>query len=422
MIEKFIIIIYTMLGFSFAISPANDFDVQIMRILIPLLFLLWFLFGIVHKKIYIAKGYISFFFVGVFLWSTMSVFYSDVTLWTIRKLLFFYSLFPIFYVLVDKFRLNQKSLKKIVSALIYGGCLISFVGIIQFFVQFISSRDSIASLWTNITPFFLGGTFSKSVIMFNSWYVHVAGIDVFRAIAFFPDPHVFSYYVGAITPFALFLYIETKEKKMLLATISLLTVNILTFSRGGEIALLVSFFVFLLISKPFTSVKFKHFTLAIIIASIFFLGTLGSSVVERFSSSFSSMDTSVTHRFVLWKEAITVFEKYPIAGVGLGAYPHEVDFTADYRKPIYVHNAYLDILVEVGTIGLLMWTGLIVSVIYTFWINRNSVYARAGIISIISLMTHSLFDTPIFSIHVFLVFALIVSIASFYEQDKINYK
>lgn len=420
MIEKFIIIIYAILGFSFALSPADDFDIQIMRVLIPLVFLLWFVLRIINRKLYISKGFVSFFFTGILLWSTISLFYSDVVLWTVRKLIFFYSLAPLLYVLVDTFKSNKKLLRRVIIALVYGGSAISLVGITQFFFQFIISRDSVASVWIKITPFFLGGTFSESVITFNSWYVHVAGIDIFRAIAFFPDPHIFSFYSGLILPFAAFLYLETKEKKWMLSITLLLLADVLTFSRGGEIALLVGFFVFLWISKSSTSIKFKHLTIVGIIIITFLLSTTGKSVSERFSSSFSSSDKSVTHRFVLWEEAIEVFKKYPIAGVGLGAYPHEVDFLADYRKPIYVHNTYLDILVEVGIVGLLMWIGLFISSLYIFWLNRKSVYAKAGIVSISIIMTHSLFDTPIFSIHIFLVMILIISIASYYEQDKIN--
>ncbi len=420
MIEKFIIIIYIILGFSFALSPIEGFDVQIMRVLIPLLFLLWIVIGIINKKVYVAKGFISFFFIGIFLWSTVSLFYSDVISWTARKLIFFYSLAPLLYVLVNIFKSNKKSVDRVIVALVYGGSLISLVGIIQFFLQFLISRDSVALMWLKLMPFFLGGTFSESVATFNSWYVHVAGIDIFRAIAFFPDPHVFSYYTGLILPFAIFLYLETKEKKWILSTGLLLLVDVLTFSRGGEIALIVGFFVFLFISKPITNIKFKHFTIVGVIIIVFFLITIGSTVSERFSSSFSSSDKSVTHRFVLWEEAVGVFKNNPIFGVGLGAYPHEVDFSADYRKPIYVHNTYLDILVEVGIIGLFMWIGLFLSSFYIFWLNRKSVYARAGIVSLSILMTHSLFDTPIFSIHVFLVMILIFSIASYYEQDKIN--
>ena len=113
-----------------------------------------------------------------------------------------------------------------------------------------------------------------------------------------------------------------------------------------------------------------------------------------------------------------VFKKYPIFGVGLGAYPHEIDFLADYRKPIYVHNTYLDILVEVGFIGLVLWSFLFLSVLYCFYLNRDFIFARAGIVSVVMIMTHSLFDTPLFSIHIFLILMLIISIASFYEQDR----
>ncbi len=418
MIEKFLIIIYIFLGFSFALSPLKGFDLQIIRILIPIVVFLWFFANIIKKEIYISRGFISFFFTSIFLWSTISLVYSDVTFWTLRKLIFFYSLAPLFYVLVAKFKSSKFFLEKIIFTLVLGGTLISVVGIIQFCLQFVFSHDSVEAFWMKLTPFFLGGTFSKSVVMFNSWYVHVAGIDVFRAIAFFPDPHVFSYYTGAILPFPLFLYIKTKQKKWLLSTFLLLSADLLTFSRGGEIALLAGFLAFLLLSKSITSTKLKHFMIIGVITGIFFLFSSGHSISERFVSSFNSQDKSVSQRFVLWKQALEVFEKHPILGVGLGAYSHEIDFLADYRKPIYVHNTYLDILVEVGIIGLFLWAGLFISVLFYFYLNRDFIFARAGIVSIIIIMTHSLFDTPLFSVHLFLVLVLLISIASFYEQEK----
>ena len=319
--------------------------------------------------------------------------------------------------MVDWFVRDFRNLEKFIKFVVVGTGMISIVGILQFVAQFIFSRDLVANFWAMLTPFFLGGVFSKSVSAYNSWYVHVAGMDIFRAIAFFPDPHVFSFYLGAILPFALFLYIKTNKNIWLLTSIIILLADLFTFSRGGQIALIAGFLVFVFVSNKYTKTKFKHMLQVVVVISILILSTFGSSFYDRFSSSFDMKDNSASHRIVLWKQAFQNFLENPIIGVGLGAYPHAVDKSADYRKPIYVHNTFLDILVESGVIGVFFFLFLIASILIVF-IKNNSPYAGAGIVSISILGTHGIFDTAIFSIHVYLIFIFIVSLASYYENIK----
>lgn len=95
-------------------------------------------------------------------------------------------------------------------------------------------------------------------------------------------------------------------------------------------------------------------------------------IVDRLLSSFDAENTTVRERLDLWANTWTMIEKHPVFGVGPGNYrvtypayafsrrEHESGRLTLSRQPEKPHNSYLEILVENGWIGLILWMSSIV--------------------------------------------------------------
>jgi O-antigen ligase len=406
---------FLFLPLQFALSPFDGVDLAIVRVIILCLFFCVIAVSLFKKSLYVPTGWHVVFFVFLSMYIAFSLFYSPEQLWTLRKILFLLSFFPLYYILITLFIARTNTHLLLCRSIVYGAMLAGIIGILQFTMQFIVALPTLLTFWSLFTPFFLGGTFSSSVSAYNSWLVHVGSHDIMRAVGFFPDPHIFSFYLGLIIPIALGLYVTSRHKKWLMIFFVLVIADLFTFSRGGYIALLGGIFFSIIFLWHSLHTTFKHVFTAILFCFILFFMVPHNPFTQRFFSSFETTDTSSTHRIVLWKQACAEIAKRPFFGVGLGAYPSIVDPTATYRTPIYAHDLFLDIAVEIGLIGLFLFLCLITYTIIIFYRNRKQPLAFSAIISLIIFFTHALFDTPLFSVHVLPIFIFILSLAAYYE-------
>ncbi len=421
MIGWMLYIFFVLLPLSFALSVTEDFDVHSTRVYVPLLGLMWIAMSLFQKKLHIPRGVVSFVALSFLMLLTASILWSEVPVWSARKILYFWSFVPLYFLVVATLK-GWRELKEkevvLTQSIVIGGTIASLIGIMQFTAQFFLGKDALENLWLAITPFFLGGTFSQSVAAFNSWFVHVAGKDLFRAIAFFPDPHVFAFYSGMILPFAYGLWKVQKVRVWLVCFAIILIANMLTFSRGGEIGLVGGGIIAATLAWPRTQLRMKHGLVALI-ALLVLAMNIPNPVTQRFFSSFSAQDTSNTSRIEIWHETLEIWSQYPLLGVGLGAYPYAVDQGVSYRTPIYAHNIFLDIGVELGIIGLILFLILILRMLYIFY-RSQSIIGLCAIISVSIFLTHGVFDTPLFSVHVFPIILFLIGLATHYEQALRN--
>jgi len=411
-----ILFLYFFLPFQFALSPLEGFDIAIIRILVVCTIALFFVYSLFQKKLFVPHGWTFGLLSTFMMWTLISLFFTPVPVWTIRKLIFLFSFAPITLVLVTLFKTVPDSRKKILKWSVLGATVISLIGIIQFLLQFIFSLNAVLNLWTFITPLFLGNTFSTSVITHNSWLVHVGGHDLMRAIAFFPDPHIFAFYLELIAPLSLGLFFITRQKLWISCFFIILLADFLTFSRGGYIGIIVGIFIGIILLWPQIKTNARHFIMLFCLSLTFFVLLPGNPITGRFLSSFDSGDTSNIQRVELWTTALHSVVKRPVIGTGLGAYAITVDPRATYRTPIYAHNLLLDITVELGIIGLVLFLGIFMTLAHTLYKNKHDYIALFAIISIGAFFFHAIFDTPLFSVHVFPILLLIISLGIYYEN------
>jgi O-antigen ligase len=414
------------LPFQLALNPSQGVDLASGRVFILVLALLWSVTGLKNRQIFVPAKIQTWLILSFLFLSGFSLFWAENLDWGIRKFLFLLSILPIYFVVAGILPATTPSERsesrgdiKIVKFLAWGAGLAAIVGIVQFLLQFIISLDATASLWKNyITPLFLGQTFSQTVLEYPSWLVNIGGHDYLRAFATFPDPHMFSFYLGLVIPLAAALYFTAKKNIYLVLAVIILLADILTFSRGGYVGLIAgivfAIFYFSFAKKKNSYKKILTLVAAILVLTIF---VVVSPIGQRFISSFDTEEGSNKGRFENWVQAVEMIENYP-QGVGIGNYSYEIEPSADYRKPIYAHNLYLDIAAETGIINAIFFVSLILFTIKSFIKKaKDNILWLGGAVSLVIFSTHSIFDTSLYSVQVLPLFLIIISLSVINDKE-----
>ena len=173
----------------------------------------------------------------------------------------------------------------------------------------------------------------------------------------------------AILPFiAITFYMALGEKNMVLKLIlvSIATVIFLalisTVSRGGIVGLGG-----ILLISAFKAKKKIVSILLVCIISILFLNNMPQNLRERFKKTQVTNDArgigdgdidSTTRRYYLAQAGWRIFLSHPIFGIGVGNYYYE---NRNYAPviPGRAHNMYLEIMAELGLIGIILFLGTI---------------------------------------------------------------
>ena len=359
------VIFCAFLPFQFALNPAPGYDLAVIRIIIPLMFAGWFIFQVKSRSFFIINNKKTYLLVIFLLLATVSISFSSNLFWSLRKLLFLLSIFPIYFVAISAFK-TKKMQRNAVSALVIGATLLSIASLIQFFCQFIFGIDPVYNfLAAHISPFFLGNSFSQTVLAYPSWLVNSGGATYMRAVANFPDPHMLAYYLGMLVPWAVALGATSQKKSewFFVSAIFIVAADICTFTRGGYIALIAGSFVILpLVSRS----SKKKIIAAAAILLVFFVIAPQSPVAGRLASSFNIQEGSNQGRISNWQQAIIIIRNHPL-GVGIGMYSLAVDPNADYREPIYAHDLYLDIAAELGILTTIIFVVILFVSFASFW-------------------------------------------------------
>lgn len=417
MFEKTILFFLFFLPFQFALHPTEGIDLALIRVLAIGIFLLWGARSLLRKKIIVPQARILFFFSAYFLWAMGSVLWAENTDWALRKALFLVSFFPlliVFFAVLREKNFQEKAFKALVS----GAILSASFALMQFSSQFIFGTEKVVAFWTSrILPFFLGPNFGAMVADYPSLLVNISGNTVMRAIGFFPDPHMFSFFLGMSLPLAIALslkYEPGKRRAWMIGAILIFLADILTFSRGGYVGLIFGMSAFFL-PLFLRSFQWKKQIFRISMLTLFSVGLiLLSPVGTRLFSSFSQSDGSNIERLRLWQEAVVFITEHPIFGTGLGNYPLFVKPSASYREPIYAHNLYLDIAAESGIVGLFFFSGFLFFGIFSAWKSwrrEQSIFWLAIFSALIIFSVHAFFETPLFSVHILPLLLFLIAAA-----------
>jgi len=199
-----------------------------------------------------------------------------------------------------------------------------------------------------------------------------------------------------------------KDKKGKIGFVLALITTILTFSRGGLLATLVGIVITIAFFSVKTTVKF-FFAVPIITWISYFtvLKVMQIDIYQIFIKRMESVGKDGgSGRIEIWNNGLSLFLNNPIQGIGLYNFR---DYSADFfGEGIYMHNTFLEILVESGVIGsvlfFIFWALLFFRIMSIVWKDKSKAFLLGTYVSIsISLMFLSL----IASEYLFLFLALI---------------
>jgi len=418
MLFSLVLFLTLYLPFQVALNPMVGIDLASIRVAILGLFFLWLSKGLKDKRIYFVRNFQTSCVVAFLFFVSFSTFFARNVDWSVRKLAFLFSIFPIYFVVSDVVNSPEK-LKKIISGAVVSGTLVAGLGVAQFFAQFLVGVEALYLFWAKYAAApFLGKTFSQAVLTHPSWLVEISGRTYFRAIAIFPDPHMFAFFLGLLLPLAIALFFKDRKFIWLLCAAIIFLADILTFSRGGYLALAGGIVALFFIFQNRVAKKYK-IAVFLGLAAIIALMMIPGPVSSRFFSSFDLAEGSNVGRLAMWNAAAENILKYPFRGVGIGNFSAAVDPLATYREPIYAHNTYLDIAAEAGILAVLAWLGMLFFSISDLLkkSKRESLFLGAAI-SLVIFSVHSLTETGLYSPVVLTLFLMISAFSNIEEKNE----
>lgn len=435
MLELLTKLFFLYLPFQIALNPAEGFDLASVRIIIPLLFLVWLIDSLKSKKIIVPNNLTFFLLISFLFFTCFSLFFAANYAWGLRKLLFLFSIFPLFFVIHATHSPNSSKNLSLLSFTVLGGVLAALLGIIQFLLQFIVPLNKLYSAWAIIIVPFLGNSFSQAVLTNPSWLVNVGGHTLLRATAFFPDPHMLAFYLNICALISLGIYFYYRDNLISIKKFNpyiylafffiLILASFLTFSRGGYLGLIAGllFFGFFAFKSKlnyfFKNLRRAASTILVFLMLILIL-VIPNPITNRLLSSFNLSEGSNTGRIQTWQQSLEVIQNNPIFGVGLGNYSLSIKPSANYREPIYSHNTFLDIAAETGILNALIWLLLFLFAIINFTRNfiQNNNFIQLGLATaLVSFSIHSMFETAIFSVHILPLIILVLSLNNNSRQN-----
>jgi O-antigen ligase len=187
---------------------------------------------------------------------------------------------------------------------------------------------------------------------------YVQGFNVAAMLGLLGDNNTFAIsMVGGLGP-AIFLGLAAPRlwQKAVAFTCAALILHtvLLTFSRGGMVALCISG-IFVLILMP----KKPTLLLALVVAALLTYRLAGPELTERFMTAFAEtedLDASASSRLLLWEDCLEVVRSYPILGIGPNHFPliaHEFG----WPRGKSAHSLWLQGAAELGLPAILCLLG-----------------------------------------------------------------
>jgi O-antigen ligase len=224
------------------------------------------------------------------------------------------------------------------------------------------------------------------------------GLRILRAYGTMPHPNILGGFVflTLLGPISLFLANKKPNYLVLILLCFGMVLLGLTFSRSAWLALIAFVFILGWKSKYFERQKLFLLMATVILTSILTLYPLKDLVFTRVSNSPIAIEqNSILGRVWYTRQAIEMFQRYPLTGVGIGSFVLELSKTAVEGVLVEpVHNVFLLVTAELGIGGLILLIGLFISIALQIFKTKSpqAILASATLtgVGIISLFDHYL--------------------------------
>lgn len=204
--------------------------------------------------------------------------------------------------------------------------------------------------------------FKEMLFEFDRWYILGSSYD----------PNDLAIVLTSFFPLIVFLFIKSGLKGRLiwgLMSICLLIGVLKTGSRGGVLSLAIAIALLLLLPGRLGIKKWFKLFIMLILLAVFF-SSAADMVKSRWELlligddyNIAQTDGGATGRLNIWRAGAKIFLKYPVSGVGVGNSGTAIGLETNNWKT--VHNSFLQIGMELGAIGLLIF----MIILWSIWRN-----------------------------------------------------
>lgn len=192
----------------------------------------------------------------------------------------------------------------------------------------------------------------------------------------FANRNAMAWYLLCGYPFALYLICSSKGKVRLLSTVSLvvtLTTLLLSSGRAAKMIILLMLPVlFYYIGRRDNRLKVRRvFLLVALITAALVIGGIAASVITACNMSFDQLNAFSHYRLQIWKETLPLVSGNVWFGQGAGIFPRlfpafrsaKIGLLFGLNDPVFnSHNECLELVIEYGIVGLVLFTVFIVAV------------------------------------------------------------
>lgn len=275
------------------------------------------------------------------------------------------------------------------------------------FILYIFSIAAVITAFYGLYQYMFGDLYSQA------WLDKEMFEDIkMRVYSTFENPNVYGeYLILAIPIIAGLLWTEKGIFKKLFWLGSLgvtMLALALTFSRGCWLGIILAIGLLAIMID-------RRFILLGIVALLFLPFVLPESIINRFLSIGDMGDSSTSYRVYIWMGTLAMLADYWFSGIGLGI----TSFNTIY--PIYSyndisaphsHNLYLQLVVEFGIVGLIVFLGML----YNFYketiisiCKKKNILTSSLIAGVSGFMLQSMFDHTWYNYRVVLIFWIIIA-------------
>ncbi len=265
------------------------------------------------------------------------LFYSSITSYTPGNSVFslsIYAAYILFYFILVNTVKTRKQLYGLLALLVASTAVASLYGLYQ-----LKTVGATAEAWVDTT-------------LFEDIKARVGST--------FENPNVLGEYLVLIIPVAIAMLWGQKGWISKLVTLGLtgimLVCLVYTYSRGAYIGLMLAFALFAVLRD-------RRFIVLGIIGLLLLPFVLPPSVINRFTSIGNLSDTSSSYRISVWIGSLKLAGDYWASGIGLGLEPFKLIYPKYSLNAAYAHhshNIYIQLLIETGIAGFLMFFAMIV--------------------------------------------------------------
>ena len=261
------------------------------------------------------------------------------------------------------------------------------------------SADKIANILLLSGFFFLLASYL--LYFFGSGFVMDRGLR--RLSGTVTDPNLFVLFVIPILFVSLHCYIVKRELWMgLLFVVSSFAI-LLSVSRGGIVAAACGLLFYLFFSSDLVRRTKKRIAITIIssiIVMLLILNFTSVDLVRVVDQRTSDLQTG-SGRTRIWSNGLKLLSDFPVLGIGLYNFQsYNIKYFGDNH---YMHNTYLEVLVEGGLIGALLFGAFILAFVFR---RSSSAYGRLLKIIALTQMAALFFLSGLLNEAVYLSFAV----------------